>query len=152
MNVNNCPKQGDFLIVPSLTFSCSYFSSVKDFDPIEFDPNKDKKNQERNSISLARTIDILNDLKKFQLVTDKDKWEDFSKIDFDKEEIPKNTGNLDPIRGLVFGHIDGKLHVFAYTFRHEIGDMKYRVISLRRASDKEREMYEAIQNSNDGAE
>ncbi|PIP94754.1 MAG: hypothetical protein COW00_02295 [Bdellovibrio sp. CG12_big_fil_rev_8_21_14_0_65_39_13] len=146
MNVNNSPRKGDFLEVSKLDYTCTFFKAMDQFNPIEFDPIKDNKNREKHGISLGRAIDILKDLRIFQMVSTKDKWEDFSKVDFEELAIEKNTGNTDPLRGMVFGHIDGELYMFAYTFRHEIGDMKYRVISLRKANEKERQMYQEMQN------
>jgi uncharacterized protein len=146
MNIKNAPTPGDFFVIPHSNHSCDHFKDGEDFDQIEFDPNKDVKNQDKHGISLSKAREILADPFKLQVVSDSAKWEDFSKINFEKLNIPKNTGNLDPIRGLVFGHIDNKLYVFAYTFRHEIGDTKYRVISLRRASEEEREMYNSLRN------
>ena len=145
MNPLNSPTPGDFPIVVSPDYSCDYFKPFEDFDLIEFDPNKDKKNKEKHGLSLDLAREILNDPQKFQMIEMPDKWEKIDLEDFEEKGIPKNTGNCDPIRGKYFGHLsDGKLYVFIYTFRHEIGDMKLRVISLRRASEDERKMFENL--------
>jgi uncharacterized DUF497 family protein len=147
MNPLNSPIQGDYLIVSSPNYFCDYFKYAEDFDPIEFDPRKDKKNIENRGLSLGLAREILCDPKKIQMVEMPDKWEKFDLEEFEEKGIPQNTGNCDPIRGKYFGHLsDGKLYVFIYTFRHEIGDMKLRIISLRRASEDERKQYHDLLN------
>lgn len=77
-----------------------------------------------------------------------DKWEKIDLVEFEEKGIPLKTGKCDPIRAKYFGYInDSKLYVFIYTFRHEIEDMKRRIISLRRASDYERNQYHDLLNN-----
>ncbi|MGE4232034.1 MAG: BrnT family toxin [Bacteriovoracia bacterium] len=151
-NINNSPKPGNFLEITSTNYSCNYFKPIDLFNPIEFDPKKDKINEEKHGISLVRAADILADPKNLQILSPKEKWEDFSNLNFEDEGIEKNTRNLDPIRGTIIGHIDKELYLMVYTFRHEIGDMKYRVLSLRRANKKEVKMYHQVRNEKQGEE
>ena len=110
-------------------------------DMFEWDEKKNEKNKEKHKIGFEKAIELYNGPYIIQSVEKKEKWEKIDEIDFEEKGIEKNTGNLDPIRAKITGIVDANLYTFVYTFRHEIGDMKYRVISLRRADKNERKLY-----------
>jgi uncharacterized protein len=87
---------------------------------IEFDPNKDAKNREKHGLSLDRFLDL--DLEAG--IVEPDARRDYGE---------------DRYRALVL--LEGRLHVACFSVR---GDA-FRVISLRKANDREVRRYERAQ-------
>ena len=141
MNRRNSPKPGDFLIVPSSSHSCEYYLEYKKENQFEWDESKNRKNIEKHKISFECIYDLFHDKNMLQTIEQPHKWEDLSKLD---ASVEKNEGNMDPIRGKLVGDIDGKLYTAIYTLRDEIGKMRYRIISLRRAKKNEIKFYNSI--------
>lgn len=141
MNKKNSPRLGDFKIISNPLESCDFYLEYKEENQFEWDDNKNRKNTEKHGISFERIHDLFGDDKLLQMVERSEKWEDLSKLD---ESVERNEGNMDPIRGKLIGKIDGKLFTAIYTFRDEIGKMRYRVISLRRSDKNEIESYENL--------
>ena len=83
---------------------------------LEFDPAKDRQNQRKHGISLARFADM-----------DEATW-------LSAQDTRREYGEE---RWVFFGLIDGVLHSAVITFR---GDT-YRIMSLRHASRRERRLY-----------
>ena len=145
MNKRNSPVPGDFLILQNIDYSCEYYQGYKK-NQFEWDQNKNQKNIKKHKIAFDRIHDLFNDDKMIQMVERKEKWEDLSNLD---PSIERNEGNLDPIRGKLIGNFDGKLYTAIYTFRDEIGKMRYRIISFRRADKNESECYNRLNNINE---
>ncbi len=148
MNNRNSPSVGDFLIIQSLNHSCQHYKDSKALQ-FEWDQNKNNTNKEKHQIGFERAHEIFNDPNHFQMVSKSDKWEKINPDRFDALGIDRNEGNLDPVRGEIIGKIGDKLYIMVYTFRGEIGDMNYRVISLRRADKNEESTYEAFCKNED---
>ncbi|MBY0493972.1 MAG: BrnT family toxin [Cyanobacteria bacterium] len=83
---------------------------------LEFDPAKDRQNIRKHGISLARFADMDEE----SYLSARDERE------YDSEE-----------RWIFFGLIDATLYCAVITYR----DDRYRVISLRRATKRERQHY-----------
>lgn len=83
---------------------------------IEFDPVKDEQNKEKHGLSLA----------------------DFEGFDSDPVVVEDERQDYGEIRYRAFGRVDDKGHSIAFTIRDE----KMRLISFRRARDKEMQRYE----------
>jgi uncharacterized protein len=81
---------------------------------VDFDPAKDAKNIRKHGISLTRFADMTGHM----FVEDE-------RFDYGER------------RFLVFGAIDGRLHVAVLTYRGQ----DERIISLRRANQKEQKAY-----------
>ncbi|MES0491203.1 MAG: BrnT family toxin [Leptospirales bacterium] len=145
MNKRNSPRPGDFLILQNLDDSCEHYLEYKKENQFEWDKNKNQKNIEKHNIAFDRIHDLFNDDKMRQMVEKKEKWEDLSNL---APSIDRNEGNVDPIRGKLIGNVDGKLYTAIYTFRDEIGKMRYRIISFRRANKNESECYNRPNSSN----
>lgn len=146
LNEVNRPRPGDFMIVPNGDYTCSRYKENNPSDRFEWDPKKNESNKEKHGIGFERAIDIYNDPNQIQMPEVPTKWEKIDEADFESKGIEKNEGNLDPVRGKIIGMLDDKIYTFVYTFRNNFGDMTYRVISLRRASEDERQMYESFKN------
>ncbi|PLY10035.1 MAG: hypothetical protein C0626_07085 [Arcobacter sp.] len=136
MNKINSPKSGDFMVIKDSYF-CEHYVEFQD-NQFEWDENKNQKNIEKHGISFNRIYDLFADQHMVQQVEQPNKWEDLSNLD---ESVERNEGNLDPIRAKLTGSIDGKIYTAIYTFRDEVGKMRYRIISLRRAQKKEIQFY-----------
>jgi uncharacterized protein len=83
---------------------------------IEFDPAKDRINQEKHGVSLAAAADI--DLESAIVIEDR-------------------RFNYGETRFIAYGPIDGRLHVLWFTMRVNV----LRAIGLRRANRRERIRY-----------
>ena len=83
---------------------------------LEFDPAKDRENVRKHGISLARFADMDED----SYLSARDDR------DYDGEE-----------RWIFFGLIDARLYCAVITYREDC----YRIISLRRATNRERQLY-----------
>ena len=83
--------------------------------PLEFDFAKDAENIRKHGISLARFADMIEE-SWYVIRDDREYGED---------------------RWIFFGLIDGLLYCAVVTYRED----SYRIISLRRASRRERRMY-----------
>lgn len=90
---------------------------------LTFDPAKDAKNIRKHGISLAR----FNDMREDTMLV-----------------IPDVAHSTTEERFIVIGFIDAGLYVAAVTYR----GADTRVISLRRASRKERTLYDQTQGGN----
>jgi uncharacterized DUF497 family protein len=143
-NENNSPMKGDFMIVPNEDYSCSYFKKFNQQEMFEWDQNKNELNMKKHGIGFERAIDIYNDPHQIQMPEIPSKWEKIDDEEFESKGIEKNFGNLDPVRAKIIGSIDGKIYTYIYTFRNNPGDMVYRVISLRRAQEKEIQVYQSF--------
>lgn len=141
LNENNRSIKGDFMIVYSLNHTCSYYKEINQIDMFEWDLNKNILNQHKHGIGFERAIDIYNDPHQIQMVEEPSKWEKIKEEEFESKGIEKNIGNLDPVRAKIIGSIDDEIYTFIYTFRNNLGNMTYRVISLRRANKKEIQAY-----------
>lgn len=84
---------------------------------LEFDPEKDRQNVRKHGISLARFADMNED----SYLSARDER------DYDGEE-----------RWTFFGLIDATLYCAVITYR----DHRSRIISLRRATKRERQLYD----------
>lgn len=84
---------------------------------LEFDPAKNRENTRKHGIELSRFADM-----------------DFASIIYAEDQ----RFDYGEVRWLYYGLIDGTLFVACVTLR---GDDTYRVISLRRASRRERKLY-----------
>jgi uncharacterized DUF497 family protein len=116
------------------TEACPSHLELRTFKAIEWDEEKNQINIKKHKISFERAHEILSDPANPRIIAEKKEKIDIE--DFKKKGIPLNEGNLDPYRDEILGLIDGKVHVLVTTFRHSFEQMKYRVISLRRADDK----------------
>ena len=145
MNTKNSPSKGDYMLLPDFNFSCNLFKQYNINDFFEWDENKNQKNKHKHQIGFERAVEIYQDPNLLQMVETPDKWEEITDELFEEKEVERNTGNLDPIRGKIIGMLKGKLYTFIYTFRHEVGDMTYRIISLRQSSDNEAASYWSVQ-------
>jgi uncharacterized DUF497 family protein len=86
--------------------------------PFEYDPSKSQSNREKHGIDFLEAQEL---------------WTDENRL-----EIPAKT--LDEARYIVVGQIKGKLWSAIITYRGE----NIRLISVRRARDEEKELYEGI--------
>ncbi len=144
LNKHNKPSSNDFKMIPSVQYSCSNFKYNDPRDRFEWDENKNELNKIKHKIGFERAFDIFHDPDQIQMPEIPDKWE---KEDGNENGIEKSDGNLDPVRSKIIGNIDGKIYTFTYTFRHDLGNLTYRVISLRRSDSKERKIYEMFRNN-----
>lgn len=119
--------------------ACPAHIDLETFDFLEWDEKKNQINIGKHGISFNRAIEILSDPANPKITSLEQ--EDIDVDEFIKKGIPLNEGNLDPFRDEILGLIDGKVHVLVTTFRHSFEQMKYRVISLRRADDKVDQFY-----------
>lgn len=146
MNKKNSPTKGQFLEISDPDNGCDFYKlRSKCIPQLEWDPKKSERNLKDRKMGFERAYDLLNCSNSVQMISP-GKWETINEDDFESKGIEKNEGNLDPIRGMIIGELEGKLWVMVYTFRGELGDMKYRVISLRRADKKEIEYHNSVQN------
>ncbi len=141
MNKKNSPSPGDFKIIANSSELCDFYVEFKIENKFEWDENKNRKNIEKHGVAFERIYDLYCDEKLLQMVEKPEKWENLSKLD---ESVERNEGNIDPIRGKLIGKIDRKLFTAIYTFRDEIGKMRYRIISLRRSDKSEIKTYEKM--------
>ncbi len=146
LNEGNRHRPGDFMIVPSSNYTCTRYKLNNPKDRFEWDPNKNESNKQKHGIGFEKVIDIYNDPHQIQMAEVPKKWEKINESEFETKGIEQNEGNLDPVRGKIIGTTDGKVYTFVYTFRHNFGDMTYRIISLRRASEDERQVYDSFKN------
>ncbi len=86
--------------------------------PFEYDPSKSQSNREKHGIDFLEAQEL---------------WADENRL-----EIPAKT--VDEVRNIVVGQIKGKLWSAIITYRGE----NIRLISVRRARDEEKELYESI--------
>lgn len=126
-------------IITESTDACSSHIDLSTFEFLEWDEVKNQKNIKKHSISFKRAHEILSDLANPRIISKKKEPIDIP--EFKKNGIPLNEGNLDPYIDETLGLIDGKVHMVVTTFRHSFEQLKYRVISLHRASDKEELFY-----------
>ena len=129
MNKLNSPIKGDFKVLKDENYSCTYYKVYNPNNNFEWDENKNKSNQKDHGIGFERIHDLYNDKFMVQMVVQPEKWEDLSNL---PDHVEKNEGNTDPVRAKLIGTIDGNVYTAIYTFRGGIGEMKYRIISLRR--------------------
>jgi uncharacterized DUF497 family protein len=141
LNEHNIPEPGDFMTLTDPLSICEYYKLNNPLDRFEWDPDKNEKNKKKHGVGFEIAFDIYSDPHQLQLVEDDEKWEKIDESTFDEKGIPRNLGNLDPIRGKIIGQYGGKLFTFVYTFRHDFGNLAYRVISLRRSNKYEEEAY-----------
>lgn len=106
----------------------------------EWDDVKNQSNQNKHGVPFEIIYEIFKDINIVQMVENPDKWEDLSILNKNLN-IARNKGNLDPIRGKLIGIYDNKIYTAIYTFRGEISNIKYRIISIRRAHDNEENFY-----------
>jgi uncharacterized DUF497 family protein len=124
------------------TQTCDKFAA---FDPSgsrwEWDPNKSDLNLKKHGISFQEAVLSLDsDPKATRFVSRK--WESLDGLDYEQLGISPTMANTDPVRDLyVFEHA-GKLWTLTSTLRGDIGRLSQRVISVRRARDDERALYE----------
>lgn len=145
LNKKNASGKQDFFAVPSPTHSCGYFSAIVPLEQsFEWDPNKNLKNIDKHGLKFEHAFNVLLDPSHLQMVSPTESWEDTSDEYLESIGVEKNEGNSDPVRGTITGQIGDKLFTFAYTFRHEIGLLKYRVFSFRRASEEEERAYYSL--------
>lgn len=144
MNSKNSPTLGDFKEVTSPNSTCSYFSGNNLEERFEWDENKNNSNQKKHKISFERIYDLVQDPNMLSVSEVPEKWEDVSNL---PEHVERNDGNLDPLRSKWIGMIDGNLYTAVITFRGAIGDMRSRVISLRRSEKKDIRAYESVKES-----
>jgi uncharacterized DUF497 family protein len=143
MNKSNSPVEGDFKILENENYSCTYYKVHNSDNNFEWDEKKNNSNQKKHGIGFERIHDLYNDKFLLQMVVTPDKWEDVSNL---PDHVEKNRGNTDPIRSKLIGAIDGKIYTAIYTFRGDIGEMTYRIISLRRADKNDYKSYEHLKN------
>lgn len=143
MNKANSPSLGDFKELGSENDSCTHYKLYHPNNKFEWDNNKNISNQKKHKIGFERIHDLYNDRNLFQMVVQTEKWEDVSNL---PDHVEKNEGNTDPIRAKLIGTIDGNIYTAIYTFRGGIGDMKYRIISLRRADQNDCKAYKSSKN------
>ena len=86
--------------------------------PFEYDSSKSQSNREKHGIDFLEAQEL---------------WADENRL-----EIPAKT--VDEARYIVVGQIKGKLWSAIITYRGE----NIRLISVRRARDEEKELYESI--------
>jgi uncharacterized DUF497 family protein len=144
MNKKNSPIEGDFKVLENGDSSCDHYSPYTLDNMFEWDENKNLKNQKKHHISFERIKDLINDKNLFQMVEKTNKWEDVSNL---PDDVERNEGNTDPIRGKYIGLIDNNIYTAIYTFRGAVGEMRARVISLRRADKNEIKTYEHFKES-----
>ncbi len=84
----------------------------------EFDPAKSEANSQKHGIDFAAAQEL---------------WQDGNRL-----EIPART--VDEPRSIVIGQIKGKVWSAIVTFR----GANIRIISVRRARDEEKELYESL--------
>ena len=144
MNKSNSPTVGDFKILKNENYSCGHYKVYHPNNRFEWDKNKNESNQKKHKIGFERIHDLYNDKFMLQMVVQTEKWEDVSNL---PPHVERNEGNIDPIRAKLIGEIDGKIYTAIYTFRGGVGDMKYRIISLRRADKNDCNSYETSKNS-----
>lgn len=139
MNKMNSPREGDFMTINDLNYSCSHYFVYSSDRLFEWDENKNESNKNKHGIGFARVHDLIKDEHMLQMVEKPEKWEDLSTL---PDHVEKNEGNADPVRGKWIGVIDEKIFTAIYTFRGAIGEMRSRIISLRRADGNECNAYE----------
>lgn len=142
MNKMNSPSGGDFMIINDLNYSCSHYSVYSADRLFEWDKNIINKN--KHGIGFDRVHDLIKDDHMLQMVEKPEKWEDLSTL---PDHVEKNEGNTDPVRGKWIGVIDEKIFTAIYTFRGAIGEMRSRIISLRRADKNECNAYEEFKKT-----
>jgi len=143
MNKRNSPKPGDFLNLKDTDYYCSHHIPYSLESMFEWDESKNKSNQNKHGLGFDSAYDLIKDESMLQMVEHTAKWEDLSGL---PDHVERNEGNTDPIRGKLVGSIDGKTFTAIYTFRGAIGDMRYRIISLRRADKRECEAYQGFKD------
>lgn len=139
MNKMNSPRDGDFMLLRDGDSSCEHYSAYALDNMFEWDENKNISNQNKHGIGFDRIKDLINDKYMFQMVEQTKKWEDLSNL---PDHVDRNEGNTDPIRGKYIGTIDNNIFTAIYTFRGAIGELRARIISLRRADKGEVRTYE----------
>lgn len=144
MNKSNSPVVGDFKLLNNDKDSCNYYEAYHPNNRFEWDENKNKSNQKKHKIGFERIHELYNDQFLIQMVVQPEKWEDVSNL---PAHVERNEGNTDPIRSKLIGTIDGNIYTAIYTFRGGVGDMKYRIISLRRADKNDCNIYERFKIS-----
>lgn len=125
-----------------MDYSCEHYIEFKIADLFEWDDNKNRQNITKHGISFEAVYAIFFDSNNLQAVVEKHKWEKIDEEKFEELGIEKNQGNLDPIRGKIIGKYQDKIYTVIYTFRGAFdGDVKFRIISLRRANNNELKLY-----------
>lgn len=130
--------------VTSTNSTCSYFSEYNLEDRFEWDENKNNINKKKHKVSFECIYDLAQDPNMLSVLEKPNKQEDVSNL---PEHVERNIGNLDPVRSKWIGMIDDNLYTAVITFRGAIGDMRSRVISLRRSEKKDIRAYESVKGS-----
>lgn len=143
MNTANSPIPGDFKILQNSNGTCGYYKVYVQSNCFEWDPNKNNSNKKKHGISFERIYDLHSDPFMLQMVVQPEKWEDVNNL---PDHVERNEGNTDPLRAKLIGSIGGNIYTAVYTFRGGVGEMKYRIISLRRADKNDCKSYEAFKS------
>lgn len=122
-----------------------YCDKFFEFDPHrarwEWDENKNNQNIEKHGISFQDAVSALDSDEK-SIRTLSRNWESLDSLDYEKAGIQRTAANTDPVRDqYIFSH-EGKIWVLISTLRGELGLVKERVISVRRARSTEQALYE----------
>lgn len=143
MNTANNSSKGCFKLLQNGIDTCGYYKAYNSNDKFEWDPNKSDINRNKHGIGFERIHDLYKDEFMLQMVEKPEKWENLSNL---PDHVEKNVGNTDPVRAKLIGVIDGKIYTAIYTFRGDVGEMKCRIISLRRADTRESQSYERLKS------
>ena len=108
---------------------------------LEWDPKKNESNKTKHHIGFEKAEELLSSGFVLQEIVHPDKWEDINEEDFEAKGIEKNFGNLNPVRSKLIGMIDSKIFTCIGTFRNDLQNLTYRIISLRRAHQDESKRY-----------
>lgn len=107
----------------------------------EWDDKKNYRNIEKHGISFQDAVSALEvDNRSVRLVSKS--WESLDSLDYEELGIQRTIANTDPVRDTYLFEMSGNTWVLVSTMRGELGLMTQRVISVRRARDNERSMYE----------
>lgn len=107
----------------------------------EWDDNKNQKNIKKHGISFEEATSALDSDKNSLRYVSKSR-EPLDSLDYEKAGIPRTFANTDPWRDQYLFKYDGKVWILVSTLRHELGLTTQRVISVRRARDDEKSLYE----------
>lgn len=146
LNEDNRIKYGQLFCIPNLFYCCKNYKAFNLKDKFEWDESKNVSNKKKHNLGFELALEIYNDPFHLRVVQTPDKWEKIDESKFDKFEIEPNIGNSDPVRGKIIGKVGSKIYTFVYTFRHNLGELAIRVISLRIANNSEVKSYNSFYN------
>ncbi|WP_197030735.1 BrnT family toxin [Halomonas sp. BC04] len=107
----------------------------------EWDDTKSHRNVDKHGISFQDAVSALEaDNKSIRLVSKS--WESLDSLDYEELGIQRTQANADPVRDTYLFKRDENVWVLVSTLRGEFGLITQRVISVRRARDNERSIYE----------